>query len=98
MDVVFGMHINKKANWVLIPARNEADSLATVISGVQRNGEHSILVVDSLSSDATPQIALDMGVTVVTATQVGYLNALQTGYRFTTTHGLYNGSATGCGW
>ena len=86
MDVVSGMHINKKANWVLIPARNEADSLATVIEGAQRNGEHSILVVDSLSSDATPQIALDMGVTVVTATQVGYLNALQTGYRFLLQH------------
>ena len=80
------MHINKKSNWVLIPARNEEDSLATVISAVQRLGEYSIVVVDSLSSDRTPQIAEDMGATLVSSTRVGYLNALQTGYRFLLQH------------
>ncbi len=82
MDVVFGMHTSKNVSWILIPARNEEASLATVIEAVQRIGEHSILEVDSLSSDKTPQIARDMGTTVISSTQVGYLNALQTGYRF----------------
>lgn len=49
-------------------------------------GCQSILVVDSLSSDATPEIARDKGVTLVYSTQVGYLNALQTGYRFLLEH------------
>ena len=82
MGVVSGMHINKNASWVLIPARNEEDSLTAVIEGVQRIGGYSILVVDSLSSDATPDIARNNGATLISATEVGYLNALQTGYRF----------------
>ena len=82
MGAVSGMHINKNTNWVLIPAKDEAGSLAKVIEGVQKIGGYSILVVDSLSSDATPEIARDKGATVVSAAQSGYLNALQTGYRF----------------
>ena len=86
MDVVSGMHINKNTSWVLIPARNEEASLSKVIEGIQRMGFQSILVVDSLSSDATPDIARDRGANLVCATQVGYLNALQTGYRYLLEH------------
>ena len=82
MDVVFGMHINKNGDWVLIPARNEEASLGEVIQNIKLVTEAAIVVVDSMSTDDTAQVAKKMGVCVVSATQAGYLYALQTGYRF----------------
>ena len=86
MDVVFGMHINKINEWVLIPARNEQESLPRVLKSVQMISGRSILVVDSVSSDATAEIARTMGAFVVSTANVGYLNALQTGYQFLLHH------------
>ena len=82
MDVVSGMLTNKKADWVLIPARNEEAALGEVIQNVRLATDADILVVDSKSTDNTFDIAERMGVTVISASQVGYLQALQAGYRY----------------
>ena len=82
MDVVSGMHINKKTDWVLIPARNEEAALGKVIQNVRLVTDAPIVVVDSMSIDGTADVAKQMGATVISASQVGYLRALQTGYRF----------------
>lgn len=82
MDVVFGMPINKTCDWILIPARNEEASLPNVIRGIRRVTTDNVLVVDSLSTDGTADIARSMGATVIRASKVGYWNALHTGYRY----------------
>ena len=82
MDVVSGMRINKKADWILIPARNEEATLDEVIQHVRLVTDAPIVVVDSMSTDGTAAVAKQMGATVISASQVGYLQALQTGYRF----------------
>jgi glycosyltransferase involved in cell wall biosynthesis len=77
---------------VFIPAWNEADSVAAVISGVrERLPEADVLVVDDGSIDATATRARGAGATVASlpfnqglgaALQTGYLYALREGYDF----------------
>ncbi|HEY5815915.1 MAG TPA: glycosyltransferase family 2 protein [Solirubrobacterales bacterium] len=77
---------------VFIPAWNEADSVAAVISGVrERLPEVDVLVVDDGSLDATAKRATEAGATVASlpfnqglgaALQTGYLYALREGYDF----------------
>ena len=77
---------------VFIPAWNEADSVAAVITDVRRRlPEADLLVVDDGSTDATPTRAAEAGATVASlpfnqglgaALQTGYLYALREGYDF----------------
>lgn len=51
---------------VVIPARNEAQSLGKLLKRIRdQNAAWEIIVADDGSSDATPQLALDAGATVV---------------------------------
>ena len=73
---------------VVIPARNEAATIAQVIAGIRANGCHHIAVVDDGSSDATAALARERGVTVIQAPLAqGAWGAMQTGIRFAMAHG-----------
>jgi glycosyltransferase involved in cell wall biosynthesis len=69
---------------VVIPAFNEAEHIAEVLQAVTRHApEFDVLVVDDASADATAEIALANGATVVRHPfNMGYGVALQTGYRY----------------
>jgi glycosyltransferase involved in cell wall biosynthesis len=69
----------KPGLWVVVPAFNEAGSIAAVLRGL---GEHAprIVVVDDGSTDKTSEIALGMRAVVVRhAVNLGQGAALQTG-------------------
>jgi glycosyltransferase involved in cell wall biosynthesis len=58
---------------VIIPALNEEESLPLVIKDIPRDlGIEIIVVVDNGSSDNTPQVARDMGATVLYEPMKGY--------------------------
>jgi len=64
---------------VVIPAYNEAQTIASVIAGVRGHG--LVIVVDDCSSDGTGDIAAKSGATVVQhAANRGYDGALQSGF------------------
>ena len=69
---------------VVIPARNESASIATVIKGLKvAQPEASIVVVDDHSSDRTSQIAMQEGVIVLRHPFcLGAWCAMQTGIRY----------------
>lgn len=78
---------------VVIPARNEAPSIARLINELSSLG-HAVIVVDDYSSDETAQIAWAAGATVLRipfhggawfAMQTGIRAACQQGYRITVT-------------
>ena len=67
---------------VVIPAFNEQDSIAQVVSKVLEQG-YDCLVVDDSSLDATRSIACAAGATVVTLPiNLGVGGALRTGWRY----------------
>ena len=72
---------------VVIPAYNEEGGLGDVVRGLRESMGRSgrpfeIIVVDDGSRDRTPEVARDLGVTVVThETNRGYGAALKTGIR-----------------
>ena len=68
---------------ILIPAHNEEESLAEVLSSVQRHApEEEIVVVASCCSDSTVAIAKHFGATVLEQPQKGYWTALCSGYDY----------------
>jgi glycosyltransferase involved in cell wall biosynthesis len=69
---------------VIIPAYNEADSLAYVIENVQANANWvDIAVVNDGSRDTTPDIARQKGVVLLNMPyNVGIGGAVQTGYKY----------------
>jgi glycosyltransferase involved in cell wall biosynthesis len=69
---------------LVIPALNEARSIAQVIQGVRASGaEVDVLVVDDGSRDETARIARESGAAVVSHPfNLGYGAALQTGYKY----------------
>lgn len=69
-------------SWVLIPAHNEASSIADVLMDVRRSCRLPILVVDSCSRDRTAAIAAQYADSVISVERVGYWCALQTGYQY----------------
>lgn len=74
---------------VIIPALNEADSIASVIAELD---EHvpacDVLVIDDGSRDDTARIARDAGARVVSLPfNMGVGTALRTGFRFAHRHG-----------
>lgn len=64
---------------VIIPALDEEDCIAHVISALQQQGIHHIIVVDNGSSDRTIEVAEKAGARVVSAAQKGYGSACLTG-------------------
>lgn len=79
----------KTAPLVVIPAFNEAENIASVISDV--NGvlpAAEVLVVDDGSSDETRSVAASAGATVLALRiNCGYGVALQAGYKYAVRHG-----------
>lgn len=73
--------------WVVLPAFNEAETLARVVSRIRANGYH-IVCVDDASSDATPDIARRLGCDVlVHPFNLGQGAAVQTGIEYALARG-----------
>ena len=69
---------------VIIPTRNEALALRHVLADLPASLVTEVLVVDSNSSDGTPEIAAQMGARVVRESRRGYGRAFLTGIANTT--------------
>jgi len=68
--------------WIVVAAFNEATVLGPIVSDLMRR-TYRVVVVDDGSSDATGQIALSAGATVIThPVNLGQGAALQTGIKF----------------
>ena len=74
--------LDTQSIWIVVAAFNEATVIGPIVSDLLRPGYH-VVVVDDGSDDATGQIALSVGATVVThPVNLGQGAALQTGIRF----------------
>jgi hypothetical protein len=68
---------------IIIPAHNEAASIAGVIDDIRSSLAAGIVVIDDGSSDDTARIAIEAGVEVLTLPfNLGIGSAMQTGYQF----------------
>jgi len=64
---------------VIIPTHNEARAIGRVLADLPANQVTEVIVVDSNSSDGTPEIAASMGARVVQEPRRGYGRACLTG-------------------
>jgi glycosyltransferase involved in cell wall biosynthesis len=64
---------------VIIPTRNEAQSIERVLADLPRDLVTEVIVVDSSSNDGTPEIAAKMGARVIQEPRRGYGRACLTG-------------------
>ena len=64
---------------VIIPTRNEGSAISRVLSDIAADLVSEVLVVDSNSSDGTPEIAARMGARVIAEPRPGYGRACLTG-------------------
>src|SRR5215469_13934268 len=64
---------------VIIPTRNEAEALVHVLADVPAGIVTEVLVVDSNSTDGTPEVAARMGARVIAEPRRGYGQACLTG-------------------
>jgi glycosyltransferase involved in cell wall biosynthesis len=64
---------------VIIPTRNEVSAISRVLADLPANLVNEVLVVDSNSTDGTPEIAAKMGACVVREPRRGYGRACLTG-------------------
>ncbi len=64
---------------VIIPTHNEAQSIQRVIADLPRDLATEVIVVDSNSTDGTPDIAARMGARVIPEARRGYGRACLTG-------------------
>ena len=68
---------------IIIPAYNEAESIAQVVAATERLGAAPVVVIDDCSTDATAAIAGAAGATVLRLPlRLGAWGATQTGLRF----------------
>ena len=68
---------------IVMPAHNEAQDIARVITEILRYGDFKIVVIDDASSDDTIGVARDAGATVLPlALQLGAWGATQAGLRY----------------
>ena len=74
---------------VIIPARNEAGNLPTVLAEVRQwVPDADIVVIDDASTDDTVGVAIEMGAQVLSLPcNLGYGGAVQTGFRFAVERG-----------
>jgi hypothetical protein len=73
---------------VIIPARNEANTIGQVVSQTRRYSKN-VVVVDDRSEDGTARIALQFAARVIpSAGPVGYGNALRTGFEYARSSGF----------
>lgn len=73
---------------VVIPARNEAATIAAVVREVRRATGYPVLVVDDASTDATGPLAREAGAEVLSlVTNLGAWGAIQTGLRYGVRYG-----------
>ena len=67
----------------VIPARNEAPTVADIVQRTLATGQCDVLVVDDASTDGTAELAREAGARVITAPfSLGAWGATQTGMRF----------------
>lgn len=66
---------------LLIPARNEADCIGTVLADVDPAVIDEVIVVDGHSTDGTPELVREMGFKVVDQEGLGYGLAIRTGVK-----------------
>ncbi len=66
---------------VIIPALDEQDTIQEVISGIDRQLVHRVIVIDNGSLDATADRALEAGAEVFLETRKGYGSACLRGIR-----------------
>lgn len=79
---------------IVIPARNEAATIGSVIAAIHAHGFPDVLVVDDASGDGTASIAAALGATVLRAPlPQGAWGAIQTGIRYAIRNG-YAGVVT----
>ncbi len=76
MVVISQVHVRVS---VIIPTRNEAQSIAHVLADLPSDLTTEVIVVDSNSNDGTPEIAARMGARVVQEPRRGYGRACLTG-------------------
>ncbi|MBQ5399549.1 MAG: glycosyltransferase family 2 protein [Ruminococcus sp.] len=76
---------------IVIPAYNEAKNLPLVFEGMRENQIDSIadiLIIDDASTDSTSEIAKQNGAVCIShICNLGYGNALQTGYKYANENG-----------
>ena len=78
---------------VIIPARNEAESLPAMLDELPKDLIHEIIVVDGHSTDGTPSIVNRLGYRVVTQEGMGYGMAVRTGLAHPLGHPCRRGGA-----
>jgi len=77
------MSYNPQNTLVIIPAKDEAKTIGTVIKEIQLSGWHNILVVNDLSLDETAAIAQKNGALVMDLPiHLGAWGAIQAGMRY----------------
>ncbi len=73
---------DRTALLVVIPARDEAESIVSVIAALQRLGLRDILVINDQSTDDTAELATKAGATVLNPVlPLGAWGAMQAGIR-----------------
>ncbi len=84
-------HASKRGGvLVVMPARNEAERIGSLLLDLQaRQPEARLLVVDDASSDATAAVVEATGASVIRLPfHLGYGAALQSGYKYAVAHGF----------
>jgi dolichol-phosphate mannosyltransferase len=66
---------------VLIPTRNEAETVGDVVEGFRERGYENVLVVDGHSDDGTPELAREAGARVIEQSGTGKGAAVRQGVR-----------------
>lgn len=73
---------------IVIPARNEAATIGTLIQKLHAAGWHDLVVIDDKSTDQTGNIARAAGAIVISPTlPLGAWGGMQTGIRYAICHG-----------
>ena len=68
---------------IVIPAKNEANTITTVLEDIRQHFSGDILVIDDASSDATAALAAEAGAVVLNLRiSLGAWGAMQTGLRY----------------
>ncbi|MEE9425654.1 MAG: glycosyltransferase family 2 protein [Methylococcales bacterium] len=68
---------------IIIPAFNEAKTIASVVLDIRKRYQYPVLVVNDMSTDDTVQLARDAGAKVLSLrVQLGAWGATQTGIRY----------------